>query len=148
AANKHFGRWRFVFLQHGVIKHDLSRWLNGIQIDRMITSTYPEYISIVARTSNYRLSQKEVVLTGMPRHDRLISSKCHRKYIVIMPTWRRYLFDRFSVKELSWEATDRFECSEFVRRWRSLLSSERLKKIAERFQLDILFVPHPILDRH
>ncbi len=32
-------QWRFTFLQHGVIKDDLSRWLNYKKIDLFVTST-------------------------------------------------------------------------------------------------------------
>ncbi len=66
-------RYRLIFLQHGVIKDDISRWLNSKPISLMLTTTRAEYESIVDPQSDYRLSDKEVVLTGMPRHDRLWS---------------------------------------------------------------------------
>ena len=40
-------RWKFVFLQHGVIHNDLSRWLNAQPIRIMITTTEAEHRSIV-----------------------------------------------------------------------------------------------------
>ncbi len=63
--------WRYTFLQHGVTKDDLSRWLNAKSIDLMITVTPDEHESIVADGTPYMLSDKEVKLTGFPRHDRL-----------------------------------------------------------------------------
>ncbi|HEX2893434.1 MAG TPA: glycosyltransferase, partial [Marmoricola sp.] len=39
-------RWRYTFLQHGVIKDDLSTWLNVKPIDLFVTSTHDEYHSI------------------------------------------------------------------------------------------------------
>ena len=66
-------RYRLIFLQHGVSKDDISRWLNTKPISRMLATTRAEYESIVDPQSDYRLSAKEVVLTGMPRHDRLWS---------------------------------------------------------------------------
>ncbi len=49
------GRWRFTFLQHGVIKDDVSRWLNTKDLELFVASTAAEYNSIVAdgaRTSS------------------------------------------------------------------------------------------------
>ena len=87
-------RYRLVFLQHGVIKDDISRWLNSKPISRMITTTRAEYESIVDPQSDYRLSDKEVVLTGLPRHDRLWSMPKTATTLLVMPTWRKYLFDK------------------------------------------------------
>ena len=39
-------KWRFTFLQHGVIKDDISTWLNGKHIDVFVTSTPGEQESI------------------------------------------------------------------------------------------------------
>ena len=47
-------RYRLVFLQHGVIKDDISRWLNSKPISLMLTSTQAEYESIVDPQSDYR----------------------------------------------------------------------------------------------
>ena len=46
-------RWRFTFLQHGVIKDDLSRWLNPKKIDMFVTSTPPSIASIVGDDTPY-----------------------------------------------------------------------------------------------
>ena len=66
------GRWHYTFLQHGVTKDDLSIWINTKPIDLMITATPDEYRSIVDDTSPYIFSDREVKLTGFPRHDRLL----------------------------------------------------------------------------
>ena len=39
-------RWRFHFLNHGVIKDDLSGWLNRKPIETFVTSTRQEHASI------------------------------------------------------------------------------------------------------
>ena len=38
--------YRFVFLNHGVIKDDISRWLNSKDISLFVTSTPAEFASI------------------------------------------------------------------------------------------------------
>ena len=65
-------RWRFTFLQHGVTKDDLSRWVNRKPISRFITATEAEYGSIAGDGTPYVFTDKEVRLTGFPRHDRLL----------------------------------------------------------------------------
>ena len=87
-------RYRLIFVQHGVIKDDISRWLNTKPISRMLTSTRAEYESIVDPQSDYRMSDKEVVLTGLPRHDRLWSMPKTATTLLVMPTWRKYLLDK------------------------------------------------------
>ena len=64
-------RWQFTFLQHGVIKDDLSGWLNPKVIDTFVTSTRQEHESIAGDDNGYVFTSKEVQLTGLPRFDKL-----------------------------------------------------------------------------
>ena len=86
-------RFRYIFLQHGVIKDDLSGWLNRYRISLFCTATVAEHASIASSDSNYRFSAKEVILTGLPRHDQLLRLKKKSDTILIMPSWRQYLKD-------------------------------------------------------
>ena len=88
-------RWKFHFLQHGVIKDDLSGWLNRKPIETFVTSTQGEYASI-AGDSPYVFSSREVKLTGMPRFDRLHAvgqrfAPDQRDLVLVAPTWRSEL---------------------------------------------------------
>jgi glycosyltransferase involved in cell wall biosynthesis len=88
--------WRFTFLQHGVIKDDLSRWLNRKSIDVFITSTPAEHESIVGDETTYVFTTREVKMTGLPRFDRLRELGAQvgadeRTYILVCPTWRHWL---------------------------------------------------------
>ena len=88
--------WRFTFLQHGVIKDDLSQWLNNKRIDLFVTSTQPEYDSIVGDHTPYTFTAKETKLTGLPRFDRLLEQGKRfgpeqRDLILVTPTWRDWL---------------------------------------------------------
>ncbi|MBZ7993856.1 CDP-glycerol glycerophosphotransferase family protein, partial [Campylobacter sp. RM9333] len=87
-----FSKTKFVFLQHGITKDNLSNWLNGKTIDLLITATKAEYNSIT--NENYKFSHKETRLTGFARHDNLIHLVKHTNStntIILMPTWRQYL---------------------------------------------------------
>ena len=129
-------RYRLIFLQHGVIKDDISRWLNTKPISLMLTSTRAEYESVVDAQSDYRMSDKEVVLTGLPRHDRLWSMPKTATTLLVMPTWRRYLFDKKQ------KPTASFARSDYVRRWRSVLQSPALRTLLEEYGLRMAFCPH------
>lgn len=150
-ARRGYWDWKFVFLQHGVIKDDLSRWLNGKPISGMLTTAQPEYDSVVGDGNNYELTAKEVALTGLPRHDRLrklSETSGSKNLILVMPTWRQYLFGSqvrgTAHRELKPDAME----SEFVQQWREFLFSARLKQLVEKSNSQLVFVPHPNLAMH
>lgn len=78
-----------IFLQHGIIKDDLSGWLNKYNknLDLFITAGKAEYNSILE--GNYFYDDNVVKLTGLARYDRLENKR--KKIITIMPTWRTSL---------------------------------------------------------
>ncbi|EAI8832743.1 glycosyltransferase [Campylobacter coli] len=133
----------FIFLQHGVTKDDLSRWLNQRKIDIFITSTKAEYDSIAGDFNQYKFSTKEVVLTGLARWDALIKNNVlNTKQILIMPTWRKNIVGmviNFGTRELK----DNFKESEYFQKWNSLLNSNDLKALQEKYFFSIIFNPHP-----
>lgn len=148
--------WRFAFLQHGVIKDDLSAWLNRKPIDVFVTSTPAERDSVVRDGSGYRFTSKEVVLSGMPRFDRLLAQAAavapeDRDLVLVAPTWRAWLVDRPSQqthrRSLEEEAVD----SDFVRAWLGLLADPALAAACREHGLRLGFLPHPnmqpLLDR-
>ena len=51
--------WKYGFLQHGVIKDDLSLWLNDRDIDLFVVSTQAELASIAADGTTYRFTTLE-----------------------------------------------------------------------------------------
>ncbi|MEW1954926.1 CDP-glycerol glycerophosphotransferase family protein [Terrabacter sp. NPDC080008] len=147
---KRHGRkhWRFTFLQHGVTKDDLSRWVNGKPISLFVTASTDEHESIVGDHTPYIFTTKEVSLTGFPRHDRLLelaSASRERSLLLVMPTWRRTLLgdlvnasggnERMLIPNF-WEG-------EYAVNWMSVLASPELKAVAEQNGLEIVFMPHP-----
>lgn len=141
---------KFVFLQHGVINNDLSKWLNPKDIAMFVTSTRAEYNSIVRDGSKYRFNADQVTLSGLPRFDSLIStasalSKAERNLIVIMPTWRQDL--RNSLRDATTESEIRGVLNEstYIREWFGLLNSDLLRQACDASSCEIVFIPHPNL---
>lgn len=133
---------RFVFLQHGVIKNDISRWFNRVNLDPWIfvTSARRELDSI-AQTGRYCLDESVLKLTGLPRHDLLYSS--NEKMITIMPTWRIKLCERKRSDNGVWHVKKGFEDSRYCKFFTALLRDERLITAAKQHGYRIAFMPHP-----
>lgn len=134
----------FIFLQHGVTKDDLSRWLNPKKIDCFITSSTSEFESISGNFNRYKFGKKEVVLTGMPRHDALLNRQRQLKpenMILICPTWRNSLMGKHIFGNLREKNPD-FMSSEYAKAWQSFLCSNKLKDLVEKTGYRVVFFPH------
>lgn len=138
-------RWnkKFVFLQHGITKDDLSRWLNRYSkdISGFITAARAEYDSIV--NGDYGYGPDRVWLTGFARFD-LLESKPSKR-ILLMPTWRMTLTSGLDRDAGKWKMRDDFADTEFVKFYNALFSDQRLCDACRRFGYQVLFVPHPNL---
>lgn len=148
-----FGKFseHFVFLQHGVTKDDLSRWLNPKRIALIVTATNDEYESISGDGTPYTYTTRNVCLTGFPRFDRLMelneAEDVAKNKIVVMPTWRQELTDLLKAADSDVERVLVLEGSEYGAEWLRLLRSDELKHLAESQELEILYVAHPALSR-
>ncbi len=139
-------RWRFVFLQHGVVHTGLHRWLNRRSFDLFLTSTSDEYAAIVGDGSPYRFTPREVALTGMPRFDRLMrlaADVSDRSAIVVAPTWRESLFSSGADARGLRDERDDFAETEYASQWRAFLTSSELRDVARASGKRIDFMPHP-----
>lgn len=133
-----------VFLQHGVINQDLSRWLNTKKINTFLTSTKDEYNSIIKNYNRYKFSSKEVILAGLPRHDRLLhlaKELPSQKKILIIPTWRKYLTGE-TVHGNKRELISHFMDSDYAKTWKNFLISKELHDISLNYNYKIIFFPH------
>ncbi|WP_404351018.1 bifunctional glycosyltransferase family 2 protein/CDP-glycerol:glycerophosphate glycerophosphotransferase [Phycicoccus jejuensis] len=136
------GGWRLVWLQHGVTKDDLSRWVNPKPITLMISATTAEQDSFVADGTPYEYTTREVKLTGFPRHDRLgeLGTRSEKRRLLVCPTWRRFLVRPDSTPE---ERLAEFKQSDYVRAWEGLLNDDELRAVCEENGLTLTFMPHP-----
>ena len=137
---------KFIFLQHGIIMHDLSIWLNNVaKISLFCTSTLPEYHFISGTNSPYKYSH-EVKLTGLARHDSLLEKAqkyTTTKNILIMPTWRNNIVGALKQGSVKRELNPNFTKTDYFKHWYALLNSPELKNISEKYGYSITFIPHP-----
>lgn len=140
---------KFIFLQHGVTKDNLSAWTNTKKnLHCFITTTEPEYQSIKADFGTYKLTEKEVVLTGFPRYDSLLSkNQTNCKRILIMPTWRNNIVGQnVGIGSNTRTLNNSFMETQYAQSWYSLLHSSELKKLIDEYNYEIIFAPHPNIE--
>ena len=115
-------------MQHGIIKDDLSTWLNrsNKNISMFVTSAYPEYKSILEEA--YMYGEEEVQLTGLPRYDSLIQDIESEKKIVFMPTWRTGLALEMDQETGRRAYNPRFVESVYYQFYNRLINDERILK--------------------
>jgi len=142
----------FVFLQHGVIKDDLSKWLNTKnRIDIFVTASPKEWGSIASDGNRYKFTKKEVLLTGLPRHDELLRIQAKiapENLIFIMPTWRAGLLNKgMRISDRAGHPND-LSNSIYIKAWREFMNSELLAKSATEKSYKIIFHPHSEMIPH
>ena len=132
-----------VFLQHGIIIND-CKWLYAecSRIYRFIVSTIPEKQFVKEK---FGYSEKELLLTGMPRQDALHNIELKSNRILIMPTWR-YWFNLNSQKH---EDTDRnVKHSEYLNKWKELLLHPEIQKLIKIKGYEVIFYPHRNMQKY
>lgn len=132
---------KFIFLQHGITQNDISGWLNRFNknIYGFICSAEREARSIIE--GNYHYDESRVWLTGMPRFDRLYDNP--KKYITLMPTWRRYLANMTDVQSGVWRVIPGFTSSEYFKFYNALINDERVLRACKENGYTLCFMPHP-----
>ena len=139
--------YQFVFLQHGVTTNDMSDWLNPKPIRLFITTMPKEAADISQSVGNYKFTERETLLSGFPRHDRLLEKAREgvADSILIMPTWRKYLTVEGQTAGERRGKIEGFSESDFAKNWRAVLNSSKLRDLAHKQGLRIVFAPHPNL---
>lgn len=131
----------YIFLQHGITQNDISDWINKYSknLSGLVAAAHAEYQAFL--DYDYHYTEKEVWLTGFPRYDRLYHDE--KKYITIMPTWRKYLSkpsdSNIDVTVLS----DDFFSSDYFIFYNRLINDNRLISAATEYGYKICFMPHP-----
>lgn len=142
--------WKFVFLQHGIIKDDISNWLNPKELSIFVTSTPAEYASVAGDGTRYVYTTKEAQNTGLPRFDALLEAGRRypperRDLVLVAPTWRHWLSPPLAPGSQRREVREGFWESDYAKNWMGLLTSERLRRCVEDRGLRVGFLPHPNL---
>ena len=144
-GNKHFMKnlynYKFVFLQHGLTKNDISGWLNKHEknIKMFVTAAKPEYQSIL--DYEYYYSEKEIKLTGMSRYDALEDRRQNK--IIIMPTWRRNLAGVVKKDVSIRDYNEEFKNSEYFKFYNGILKDEKLLECLKKYKYECHFYVHP-----
>lgn len=136
-------KFKFVFLQHGIIKDDLSKWLQKYNknIKLFVTSAKNEYDSIV--NGDYYYTENEVKLTGLPRYDKLVNEK--KKQIVILPTHRRNLVEWNISNKQDRAYNPYFKDSEFYKFYNNLINDQNILDTLKKNDYKLVFALHPLL---
>jgi len=132
-------RFDYVFLQHGIIKDDISDWLNRYNknIKLFVTSVIGEYQSIL--DYQYFYDESVVKLTGLPRYDKL-DNKPENK-IALAPTWRQHL--AIDVADADRGHAVAFKETYYYKYYQSFISDNRLNEALEKHNLTMQFYIHP-----
>lgn len=130
--------FKTIFLQHGVIKEApgfLMKELNNI--DYFVATTEPEAEEI---RTGLHYDKEQILLTGLPRYDALNEFKVDPKQILLMPTWRSWLYPVLG--RITEEAVQEVKNSNYVQTYCRLLADKRLNDFLEKNDLHLLFFPH------
>lgn len=120
-----------ITLQHGVIIHNIAPYLSKDQYNQQlfIASSEAEK-EVIKQTLGYE--DQDVVVTGLSRFDNLHNLSV-KKQILIMPTWRRSIFNLNK---------SQFLRSLYFNRYYQLVRNEQLLKILEEKQIVLKFYVH------
>lgn len=139
-------RPKIIFLQHGVTKDNHTKHFNRFNQDffALVTSSSREASAFL--TLPYFYEKQQIWLTGMPRLDLLYHDE--QKKILIIPTWRKNLMRQTWNEKLqvyTWEMTDQLRKPLYIKRYKNLLNSRKLRELAEKYSYRIIFIPHPLM---
>jgi len=131
-------RFKEVFLQHGVI-YNAPPFLEckDNRIDLFLATTDREAKAIV---EDLHYPPERVVVTGLSRYDELNDFTVDKKQILVMPTWRFWLYPPFG--KTAEDVADEVRASNYVQTYCRLLGDARLNRFLEENDLHLLFFPH------
>ena len=132
-------KYKFVWLQHGVTKDDISNEANKLNTldDAVITSSKWEYEEFMR--DEYLYDKEDVILSGFARFDNLLDRK--EKKIIVAPTWRTELVGR--ILNTGHNAPkEGFELSDFYKNFAQFLKDPRLHDLLESNGYCLKFVLH------
>lgn len=107
----------------------------------MLTSTVDERNSIINNQSKYQLGEREVILSGLPRHDLLLKKNNPQRLILVMPTWRNSLVGTL-VGETERSFNPKFKDSEFFQMWCHFLTNPFLFELLKKYDFHLKFFLH------
>ena len=128
-----------IFLQHGIIKDDISFLYYQYTKIRLFTCSVKRELDYVRERYGY--PKENVQLLGLCRFDELLKDHHPEKTILIMPTWRKWLShptEGTSFKQLE----EIFLQSEYYKRWSALLKHQDFQNLIEKNDWKVIFYLH------
>lgn len=141
--------FKFVFLQHGIIKDDLSGWFHKLNknLKIFVCSGKTERKSLL--DDDYYYDDRVIQMTGLPRFDNLMrlskEGKKQQKKIFVIPTWRYAMkdcYDKFGQHSIY---SENFKESEYFKFYNGLMQDERLLSCMRKKGYQGVFGLHPLL---
>ena len=136
----------FIYLQNGILKDDLSLFLNRLtkHFDLLITSSKYEFKSILQM--NYGYKKNNIILTGLSRFDNLkklqqITEK--EKIIILYPTWRKYIKGTINLLTQESIESENFKSTNYYNFYNDLINDPELINIMKKNGYKGLFCLHP-----
>ena len=124
------------YIRHGVTQGNMSNWLRKYDknLSLLLTSSTIERNSFLE--SGYGYDEDRIEVLGLPRFDNLRNDNV-KKQILIIPTWRNYLAGNKGI----------FLASDYFKSLNDLLKDDELINMAEKQGYEIVFKPHPNLEK-
>ena len=140
----------FIFIQNGIIKDDLSKYLNRItkNFSLFITSSNKEYKDILNYKYHYNINN--VILTGLPRYDNLqrLQKKINKeKIILVIPTWRMNIKGTFDLNTHESIYSNIFNETNYFNYYNDLINNEKLLLNMKQSNYSGLFCLHPFFSK-
>ena len=134
-----------IYLQNGIIKDDLSKYLNKDlkNFNLLITSSEKEYKSLIKY--NYGYNIYNIALTGLPRFDNLISlqkSIQSKKIILLFPTWRIFIKGTIHLVSNENIKSDYFKNTTYFKYYNQLINDINLLEIMKKNNYIGIFCLH------
>ena len=137
---------KFVFLQHGIIKENLSGWLSKYSkyMSLFICSTKDEYNSLI--NDGYLYDKDVVKLTGLARYDNLMNKDVKEENLIaLMPTWRTSIVGPIVTGTQDRMYNPKFKETEYYKFYNGLINDRRVLDCLKKYNYKVLFCVHPSL---
>ena len=136
----------FIFIQHGIIKDDLSLYINRVtkNFSLIITSSNKEYKSILDNKYHYNFNN--IILTGLPRFDNLQKLKKiinKEKIILVIPTWRMYIKGTTNSNTYESLYSHSFNSTDYFQFYNNLINDNELLINMKNYNYTGIFCLHP-----
>ncbi len=136
--SKRYQMKKIIFLQHGIIKDDISDDLgSNNNFDIFICGAKPEYDYVL---KNFGFDESVVKYTGLARYDNLHNIRM-KNQILIMPTWRQNINQLLSENKAIID-NDSFMDTEYYKIYQNLINNQKLQNLLAEDNIKLIFYPH------